>query len=176
VVLPAEDFRAAMGSFAAGVTVITALDAAGIPQAMTATSFSSLSLDPPLCLVCMDRRARAYVPLLTQGCFGVSILSADQEEISSRFAAPVADRFAGVSWRPGAATGCPMIVGALAFLECHLVEVHAGGDHDILVGRVDTVKVRDGKPLVYWRGRYAGLHSHSAPISVRGHAAPMNDS
>ena len=154
---PNDDFKAAMASFAAGVTIVTTLDSSGIPQAMTATAFSSVSLNPPLCLVCIDRRARAHAPLLIKGCFAVSILAAGQEEVSARFAAPVADRFAGVSWRPGEVTRCPIITGALAFMECQLVEVHAGGDHDILVGRVASVQVRDGSPLVYWRGRYSSL-------------------
>ena len=103
-----------MASFAAGVTIVATLDAEGNPQAMTATAFSSVSVEPPLCLVCIDRRSRTYVPLLTQGCFAVSILSAEQEAISARFAAPVADRFAGIRWRSAELTGCPVILGALA--------------------------------------------------------------
>src|SRR5262245_1632665 len=92
-VLPAEDFKAAMASFAAGVTIVTTVDATGVPQAITATAFSSVSIAPPLCLVCIDRRSRAYVPLVSQGYFAVNILSADQEAISANFAAPIADRF-----------------------------------------------------------------------------------
>jgi flavin reductase (DIM6/NTAB) family NADH-FMN oxidoreductase RutF len=173
-VLPAEAFKAAMASFAAGVTVVTTLDTEGRPHAMTATAFSSVSLDPPLCLVCIDRRSRAHVPLLTQGCFAVSILNADQEAISARFAAPIADRFAGVAWKPGALTRCPIVLGALASMECHLVEVHAGGDHDILLGRVDSAQVREGRPLVYWRGRYSSLPP--APgVHPRSQQAAAND-
>src|SRR5262245_37466315 len=118
-----EDFKAAMASFAAGVTVITTLDARDCPQALTATAFSSVSVSPPLCLVCIDKRARPYQPLLLRGCFAVNILSAEQEALSARFASPVADRFAGVSWRPGAVTSCPFIQGALAFMECYVAEV-----------------------------------------------------
>jgi len=169
-----EDFKAAMGSFAAGVTIVTTLDGEGTPQAMTATAFSSVSLDPPLCLVCIDRRSRAYVPLLRQGCFAVSILSADQEAISDRFASPVADRFADIHWRPGVVTACPVIVGALAVIECRLAEVHAGGDHDIVLGQVHSVQVREGQPLVYWRGRYSSL---PAPASAepRNQQVAVND-
>jgi flavin reductase (DIM6/NTAB) family NADH-FMN oxidoreductase RutF len=173
-VVPAEDFKAAMASFAAGVTIVTTLDAKGLPQAMTATAFSSVSLEPPLCLVCIDRRSRAYVPLLAQGCFAISILSADQEAISAHFAAPIADRFAGIRWRPGEVTHCPIILGALAFMECHLVEVHAGGDHDILLGRVDSGQIREGTPLVYWRGRYSSLPPASA-VHPRSQQAAAND-
>jgi flavin reductase (DIM6/NTAB) family NADH-FMN oxidoreductase RutF len=152
-----EDFKAAMASFAAGVTIVTTLNADATPQAMTATAFSSVSLNPPLCLVCIDRRSRAYVPLLRQGCFAVNILSADQQAISDRFASAVSDRFADVHWRPGVLTACPVIVGALAVIECRLTEVHAGGDHDIILGQVHSVQVREGRPLVYWRGRYSSL-------------------
>src|SRR5687767_7745222 len=89
-----EDFRAAMGSFAAGVTVITTLDANGAPQAVTATAFSSVSLSPPLCLVCIAKRTRTYQPLLLKGSFAVNILRAEQEWLSARFASSALDRFA----------------------------------------------------------------------------------
>jgi flavin reductase (DIM6/NTAB) family NADH-FMN oxidoreductase RutF len=153
----AEEFKAAMASFAAGVTVVTTMDERNFPQALTATAFSSVSVSPPQCLVCIDKRARTYQPLLLKGCFAVNILSSDQESLSARFAAPLSDRFAGVSWRGGDVTGCPIIEGALAFMECHVVEVHSGGDHDIFLGRVASVAVRDGAPLVYWRGSYSTL-------------------
>jgi flavin reductase (DIM6/NTAB) family NADH-FMN oxidoreductase RutF len=123
----AETFKAAMGSFAAGVTIVTTIDPDGTPQAVTATAFSSVSLDPPLCLVCID------------------------------FASSVEDRFAEVAWYPGEVTGCPLIEDALAFMECEVVEVHSGGDHDIFLGRPSAIEVRDGSPLVYWRGSYSSL-------------------
>jgi flavin reductase (DIM6/NTAB) family NADH-FMN oxidoreductase RutF len=152
-----NDFRAAMGSFAAGVTVITTLDASGSPQAVTATAFSSVSLSPPLCLICIAKRARAYQPLLMKGCFAVNILRAEQEWLSAHFASPVLDRFASVSWQPGSVTGCPIIEGALASMECYVVEVHSGGDHDIFLGTPTSVRVHEGAPLVYWRGSYSSL-------------------
>ena len=152
-----EAFKAAMGSFAAGVTIITTIDPDGSPQAVTATAFSSVSMDPPLCLVCIDRRARTYRPLLLHGRFAVNILRADQEWLSARFASSVADRFSEVAWYPGEVTGCPLIEDALAFMECVVVEVHSGGDHDIFLGRPVAIGVRDGSPLVYWRGSYSSL-------------------
>ncbi|MEY2934479.1 MAG: hypothetical protein RL033_5228, partial [Pseudomonadota bacterium] len=158
-VLQAEELRAAMGSFAAGVTIITTLDAEGKHQAMTATAFTPVSLQPPLCLICIDRRARTHAPLLLHGAFGVSVLGADQEAIAAQCAAPLQDRLAGVRWRPGTRTGCPLIHGAVAAMECQLLEVHPGGDHDILLGLVESVQVREGKPLVYWRARYAALRT-----------------
>ena len=156
-IITAENFSAAMGSFAAGVTIITTLDAAGTPQAATATAFSSVSLSPPLCLVCIDRRARTHRPLLVHGCFAVNILRADQQWLSARFASSIADRFLDVPWSPGEVTGCPVIEGALAWMECRIAEVHSGGDHDIFLGRPASIQVRDGSPLVYWRGSYSSL-------------------
>lgn len=152
-----EAFKAAMASFAAGVTIITTREPDGAPQAVTATAFSSVSLSPPLCLVCIDRRARTYRPLLAKGRFAVNILAAGQEWLSNRFASPIADRFSQVEWTPGELTGCPIIAGALAWMECEVVEVHSGGDHDIFLGRPASVHVRDGSPLVYWRGSYSSL-------------------
>lgn len=160
--LRAEEFRAAMGSFATGVTIVTTRGDDGTHQALTATAFTAVSLQPPLCLVCVDRRARAHAPLLLHGSFGVSILGTDQEAIAAQCAAPVKDRLAGLRWRPGIHTGCPLLSGALAVMECQLVEVHAGGDHDILLGLVESVQVREGKPLLYWRARYGALRMPSA--------------
>ena len=156
-VIAPEAFRAAMGSFAAGVTVITTLDAGGTPQAVTATAFSSVSLSPPLCLVCIAKRTRTYEPLLLKGSFAVNILRAEQEWLSARFASSALDRFASVSWEPGGITGCPIIQGALVSLECQVVEVHSGGDHDIFLGSPKSVRIHDGAPLVYWRGNYSSL-------------------
>lgn len=153
----AEDFKAAMASFAAGVTVVTTIDADGVPQALTATAFSSVSLAPPLCLVCIDKRARTYRPLLLRGSFAVNILRAEQEWLSNRFASKIADRFASVRWSPGEVTGCPLIEEALASMECEVVEVHSGGDHDIFLGRPTSVRVNQGAPLVYFRGEYSSL-------------------
>ena len=155
--ITADSFRAAVGSFAAGVTIITTLDETGAPQALTATAFSSVSMSPPLCLVCIDKRARTYRPLLLKGRFAVNILGADQKWLSARFASAVTDRFAAVPWVPGVATGCPILDGALAWMECRVVEIHSGGDHDIFLGRPISVQVQDGAPLVYWRGRYSTL-------------------
>ncbi len=152
-----QDFRAAMGSFAAGVTVITTLDESGAPQAVTATAFSSVSLSPPLCLVCIAKRTRTYRPMLMKGSFAVNILRAEQEWLSARFASSVTDRFASVDWEPGEITGCPIIEGALVWMECQVVEVHSGGDHDIFLGTPRSVRVHEGAPLVYWRGSYSSL-------------------
>ncbi|HVJ15541.1 MAG TPA: flavin reductase family protein [Polyangiaceae bacterium] len=146
-----------MGSFAAGVTIVTTIDSRGVPSAMTATAFSSVSMTPPLCLVCIDKRARTHEPVKLKGCFAVNILSSDQQDLSARFASPIADKFAGVAWRAGEVTGCPIIEGALAWMECKVAEVHSGGDHDIFLGQLFAVQVNDGSPLVYFRGSYSSL-------------------
>jgi len=161
----AADFKAAMASFAAGVTVITTLDATGKPQALTATAFSSLSKDPPLCLVCIDKLARAHASLLNRRSFAVNILSAQQKQLSARFAVSAPEKFDGVRYSSGPRTGCPLVEGALAWIECEIVSVHGGGDHDIFVGRLLQVTVNAGKPLVYWRGAYAALTDPARELS-----------
>jgi len=155
------DFRAAMASFAAGVTVVTTLDSRDGPHALTATAFSSLSASPPLCLVCVDRRARAHPALMASKSFAVNILSTAQRALSTRFSDPTGDKFAGVDWSRGRVTGCPFIPGSIAFVECETVKIYDGGDHDIFVGRLLDVNVRDGEPLVYFRGAYAALAGSS---------------
>jgi flavin reductase (DIM6/NTAB) family NADH-FMN oxidoreductase RutF len=152
-----EEFKRAMASFAAGVTVVTTLDSEGVPHALTATAFSSVSLEPPLCLVCIDRRCRTYRPLVLRGSFAVNILNANQQALSNHFASPIPDKFADVPWRPGDVTDCPLIEDALAWMECRVVEIHSGGDHDIIIGGVTSVCVNDGSPLVYFRGAYSSL-------------------
>jgi len=174
----AQEFRAAMGAFAAGVTVITTIDANGIPQAVTATAFSSVSLTPPLCLVCISKRTRTHEPLRSSGCFAVNILRAEQEWLSDRFASSLSDRFASVAWQPGEVTGCPIIDGALVSMECYVVEVHSGGDHDIFIGSPTSVQLRQGAPLVYWRGSYSSLPpatSSSAPPPASSASPPARD-
>ena len=153
----AARFKAAMGSFAAGVTIITAVDEAGAPQGMTATAFSSVSLSPPLCLVCVNEQARTCQSILSRGYFAVNMLCADQHELSARFASALADKYVGVAWMRGANTHCPLLVGALARIECEVQGVHAAGDHCVIVGQPLSIDVADGSPLVYWRGSYSSL-------------------
>jgi flavin reductase (DIM6/NTAB) family NADH-FMN oxidoreductase RutF len=151
------EFRAIMGSFAAGVTVITTLDARGEPHALTATAFSSLSATPPHCLVCVDLTARAHAPLLETRRFAVNLLAAHQTALSLHFASKDERKFDGQVWTPGAATGCPLLPEVIGWLECELTAHHAGGDHDIFVGHVLRAGVSEGEPLVYHRGHYARI-------------------
>jgi flavin reductase (DIM6/NTAB) family NADH-FMN oxidoreductase RutF len=153
-----DEFKQVMGSFAAGVTVVTTVDKSGRRWGLTATAFTSLSLDPPLCLVCVDRRAGSAPAMRESRTFGVSLLSDGQEALSNRFASRLDDKFDGVAYRTGGLTGVPLLEGALAALECEVVDIHAGGDHDIFVGQLVAAHAEPGgKPLVYWRGRYGDV-------------------
>ncbi|MBX3173603.1 MAG: flavin reductase family protein [Gemmatimonadaceae bacterium] len=148
-----SDFRAALSRFASGVTIITARDAKGRDVGMTVSAFSSLSLEPPLVLACVDDTA-SVAPVLAQ-CehFAVNILAADQSELSRRFARQDVDRFEGIDLTRGV-EGLPLLSGALAQLSCAVEARHPGGDHTILVGRVLEVETRDANPLLYFRGAY----------------------
>ena len=150
------DFRRALGYFAAGVTVVTAKFSDDGRSGITVTAFSSLSLEPPLVLVCIDKRARLHDRLEIDRCFAVNMLAADQEAISRRFAASEGDPFRGIGYRDGL-TGAPLLDGAIAAVECRVVARLPGGDHTIIVGEVDATEVREGKPLLYFRGGYAQL-------------------
>ncbi len=151
-----DDFRATLGRFASGVTVVTAT-VDGRDLGMTLSAFCSLSLDPPLVLVCVDRGATMHDLLVEGAVFGVNVLAAGQEALSRRFATgEPADRFAGVGYARGG-LGAPLLEGALAWLECTVAARHPGGDHAIVVGAVAEAGVREGAPLLYYRGGYASL-------------------
>lgn len=152
-----EDFKQVMGSFAAGVTVVTTVDGAGQKWGLTATAFTSVSLEPMLCLICVDRRAGSHGALSDARKFAVNVLSAAQEPLSNRFASRIDDKFEGVPHRSGAETGCPLLDGALATLECEVTAIVPGGDHDIFVGELKGVTVAEGEPLLYFRGKYCDL-------------------
>ena len=149
-------FKRVLGSFASGVTIVTAQDAAGRPRGMTVSAFSSVSLDPPLVLICIDRKADALPGLQETGRFAVNILGEGQGELSRRFATKDVDRFAGVRARPGV-TGLPLLEGALGVLECRVVNQHPAGDHIIFVGEVEAAAVDPAAPLLHFRGRYGAF-------------------
>lgn len=151
-----DDFRATLGRFATGVTVITTT-AGDLDHGMTVSAFSSLSLDPPLVLVCVDRAATMHDMLVEGAVFGVNVLAAGQESLSRRFASgDPAERFAGIGYVRGA-LGAPLLDGTLAWLECRVAARHPGGDHTIVVGAVAEVGVREARPLLYYRSGYASL-------------------
>ena len=162
--LAADVFRRVLGHFASGVTVVTTRDAEGRPAGLTATAFTSVSLDPPLVLVCVARNAQSYPALEGSPGFAINILAVGQEAISNRFASSVGsthEKFEGISHKSGS-LGYPMLDGALAHLECSTVHSYAGGDHTIFVGQVEVAEgyAESGSaPLLYYRGRYDQLHS-----------------
>lgn len=155
----AADFRRAMGHFATGVTVVTSVGADGQPVGTTANAVSSLSLDPPLVIVCFDRASLTLEAVRTHGAFVVNVLAARQRHLSVNFARRgLSAAWDGVAHRPGC-TGSPRLHGVLAALECTVEHHFPGGDHEIVVGQVREVETgdEDAAPLVFWRGSYASL-------------------
>ena len=125
----------------------------GKPFGMTVASFASLSLHPPLVLICIEKSVKTHDAIAAAGKFGVSILSAEQEQISARFATRAEDKFSGVEVRRGE-LGVPLIAGAMTTLECSVYDRLPGGDHSIFVGEVLAVRTREGSPLIYFRSGY----------------------
>lgn len=151
----ANTFRAVMGRFATGVTVVTTTQGTR-RVGITVNAFASVSLDPPLVLICIDHASRVHDILLESGIFAVNMLSNDQEELSSCFAGNSDYRYASFC---GAAshteiTGAPVLDDSLGFVDCRIVDVYPGGDHSIILGRVEAAGDGEGKPLLYYRSRY----------------------
>jgi len=149
----AEDFRRACGRFATGVCVATVLDPEGTPHGLTVSSFTSVSLDPPLVLICLGHAVTMIEAFRAASHFAINILSAGQRELSDRFARKGCDRFDALRWDRGA-TGVPLLPGVLAQIECATHQRITSGDHDILVGRMVRANVADGEPLLYCSGGY----------------------
>jgi flavin reductase (DIM6/NTAB) family NADH-FMN oxidoreductase RutF len=162
-----DEFRMVMGHFATGISVVTAFDG-DRPAGITVNAFSSVSLEPALVMVALDRR-RFITPMVREaGRYAVNVLGADQQGLSDCFAhaparpgEPDREAFCGAAWRPGP-TGLPLIDGSIATLECTVVETFSAGDHDLFIGRVDSMaQLREGvAPLLYFRRRY--LHIEDA--------------
>jgi flavin reductase (DIM6/NTAB) family NADH-FMN oxidoreductase RutF len=151
-----NELRRVMGHFATGVTVITSIRTSGELHGLTANAFTSVSLIPPLLLVCIDKKAESYPCFDESRIFTVNVLSADQEAISRKFAVTGGDKFTGVSYRIGA-KGAPILDGALAYLECRVTEKIDGGDHTIYIGEIEQAETKEGKPLLFFRGGYREL-------------------
>ncbi len=154
--IDADHFRAVLGRFATGVAIVTLRDHEGRDHGMTVSAFSSLSLDPPLVLVCIGADAAMSTVMHTAESFAVNILSADQEALSRRFAGKVDDRFVDLPCARSA-LGHALLDGALGWLECRVIARHPAGDHVIVVGVVDDASAHDARPLLYYRGGYAQL-------------------
>jgi 3-hydroxy-9,10-secoandrosta-1,3,5(10)-triene-9,17-dione monooxygenase reductase component len=152
------DFRTVMGQFATGVTVVTALDG-DRPQGITVNALASVSLDPPLVMIALDRKRFIIPTIEATRRYAVNVLDEDQQWLSDCFAGanvtPNRDAFCGAAWHPGS-TGLPLLDGAIASLECEVVERFAVGDHFLYVGRVESLGLErpDAPPLLYHRRRY----------------------
>jgi len=163
--LNSAEFRKAMGCFATGVTIIT-VDLEGEVHGMTANAFASVSLDPMLVLVCVDHSTRTHAHLHAKKRFGVNVLSEQQRAISEYYARPErthenAEAEAGARF-DRTAHGTPILNGSLAYLECRLHSAQLTGDHTIFIAEVENVVVREGEPLLFFRGRYRKVGAHTA--------------
>lgn len=145
--------RDALGAFVTGVTIVTTVDAGGRPLGLTANSFTSVSLDPPLVLFCLAKRSASHDAFRASPSFAIHVLSADQLPLAQTFASRVEDRFAGVDWRPGP-TGAPIILESHAWIDCSVEQVVDAGDHVMFLGRVTEFGLEDRRPLGYYRGNY----------------------
>jgi flavin reductase (DIM6/NTAB) family NADH-FMN oxidoreductase RutF len=151
-----DEFRAVLGRFASGVTILSARDSEGHDHGMTVSAFCSASLVPPLVLACIDRAADMYAVLRKASHFGISILAEGQEELSRRFAELPSGRFDGIGYTR-AESGVVLLDDALAHFECRSVARHEAGDHAIHVGEVEWASYSQDRPLLYYRGGYAQL-------------------
>ena len=148
-----QEFRRVLGHFAAGVTIITTVGDDGKPYGLTATAFTSVSLEPPLVLVCVDKRAESHPHFHVSRVFAVNFLAADQQELSRRFAVSGGDKFTDGPTPPGCHR-CPVLADVLGHLECRTTDICEGGDHTIFIGEVEAADAREGEPLLYFRGAY----------------------
>jgi flavin reductase (DIM6/NTAB) family NADH-FMN oxidoreductase RutF len=150
--------RDALGCFATGVTVVTCVDDEGQPFGLTVNSFNSVSLEPPLLLVCIAKRARCAPALAKAPHFAVNVLQTGQQPASIRFSTRDEDRFGTTPWSTGE-TGAPLLMDSLCVFECERHAVYDGGDHDLLLGHVVRASFNPNlDPLLYFRGRYRRLH------------------
>ena len=152
-----QELRRALGSFVTGITIITTRDVDQRPVGVTVSSFSSLSLDPPIVLWCLAREARSANTFSAGESFAAHVLAHDQWPVAERFATPGAEKFAAVKWQ-WSDRALPLLAGCAAHFECTRDAVHEGGDHLIITGVIDHFAVSDIDPLAYRRGRYALTH------------------
>ena len=164
--------RNALGQFATGVTIVTTAEPDGRPRGFTANSFASVSLEPPLLLVCIAKSAASRAVFCAAPRFAINVLTETQKELSGLFASQRPDKFEQASWRAGRG-GVPLIDGALAWFECERHDEVEAGDHVILIGRAVDFGSRDGQPLGFLRGSYftLGVEDRLVEAAVRGAAS-----
>jgi flavin reductase (DIM6/NTAB) family NADH-FMN oxidoreductase RutF len=148
-----NELRRVMGHFATGVTVITTFRKSGELHGLTANAFTSVSLVPPLLLICVDKKAESYPCFDEVGVFTVNILASDQEALSRRFAVSGGEKFEGVAYHLGG-NGAPILENTLGHIECRISATHDGGDHTIYIGEIQEAETREHKPLLFFRGGY----------------------
>lgn len=147
-------FKRVLGNLAAGVTIVTTVGEDGKPYGLTATAFTSVSLDPPLVLVCIDKRSESHPHVLGKRIFAVNLLASGQETLSNRFAVSGGDKFADLDTNR-AFTGAPLLRDTLGYVDCTVVNTVDAGDHTVFIGQVEAADIRDGaEPLVYFRSAY----------------------
>jgi len=156
-----QAFRDAWGNFATGVSLITTVEMDGSVHGMTANGIASISLDPMLVMVCVSRSANSYPIIKVGGIYGINILSVDQVEIAEYFAKPMEKRTGGLdvgfTFTDG---GVPLLQGALSVMACKVVKEHVAGDHSIFIGLVESIDIKEGDPLLFFRGNWAFLESN----------------
>ncbi len=153
-----DKFRQVMGNFATGITVVTTVDRAGKPYGLTVSSFTSVSLDPVLVLVCLDNKLSGLQSFMESKHFGVSMLSDAQEDLSRIHAKKDSERHPSIYFQ--GPLGMPLLRNSMAVMDCEVVAKHVAGDHTIFVGQVEHADVLEGaKPLLYFRGKYQRLGS-----------------
>ena len=163
-----REFRNALGRYATGVTVITTCATGGKVEGLTANSFSSVSLDPPLVLWSLREGAASMTSFVESGHFAINVLGAEQQHHSRHFATAAADKFHGVTWSSGLG-GCPLLEDCVAVFECRTDQIVSAGDHRLFIGRVVRATYRRGDPLVFHAGAYhavAPLLSVTAPAGA----------
>jgi flavin reductase (DIM6/NTAB) family NADH-FMN oxidoreductase RutF len=151
-----DEFRSVLGRFPSGVTVVTTKETDGSDSGMTVSAFCSVSLEPPLVLVCIEKTASAYGALTSSTGFVVNVLAAGQEQVARRFAIVDIDRFEGVGYSRSQ-NGFAVLDDVLGVIECSSVAQHDAGDHTVIVGEVEAARAGSGTPLLYYRGGYAQL-------------------
>lgn len=154
--IDAHAFRRACSKFATGITIAAVIAPDGKPHGLTVNSFTSVSLSPPMVSVCIDHKAKVYDYFRHAACFGVSILSEKQLDMSNRFAARGENRFHNVDWHAGK-SGSPLIEGALATFDCEVDQIVNAGDHTIFIGKVRALEFGEGMPLLYFASGYQTL-------------------
>ena len=161
----AARFRQVLGHFCTGVTVITAAGPLG-PAGFACQAFAALSLQPPLVLFCPSRSSLTWPVIARAGHFCANVLADGQQDLARRFGASGGDKFAGVRWSPSP-SGAPVLDGALTWVECAVQAVHEAGDHYLVTGRVTGLGTgRPGRPLLFYRGRYAATDPGEGPAEV----------